>query len=457
MIFERIKSEGLAQNSYFVGSGSSAAVIDPRRDTQVYLDLARRHEMRIRTIFETHRNEDYVIGSLQLSSETGANIFHGPGLDWGYGETLKDGQEFGLGALQLTALRTPGHTDESVSYVLRDLKTGKVPIMAFCGDALFVSDTGRIDLYGPLQSERLASSLYDSLFQRLLPLGDGTILCPAHGAGSLCGANIADRDDSTLGIERLQNPGLQVAGKSEFVKRKMAETLERPPYFKQMETFNRAGPPLLKKFPSPPALAPAEFAKEIEQGALLLDASEPAAFAGAHIPGAYSIWLEGVSHFPGWFFPYGRPILLVLGDPAQLDAAVKFLVRLGYDDIGGYLRGGIEGWYNSARPIQSLGALSVQSLKEKLDGREDLTVLDVRDEAEWESGHIQGAQHIYVGHIEERISEISRNRPVAVLCHVGRRASIAASLLQRAGFKNIYNVLGSITAWRNAGYPLTRE
>src|SRR5512146_321143 len=137
MIFERIKSEGLAHNSYFLGSGSSAAVIDPRRDTQVYLDMARRHETRIRSIFETHRNEDYVIGSVQLAAETGAAIFHGPGLEWGYGENLKDGQEFGLGALQLTAIRTPGHTDESVSYVLRDLKTGKAPIMVFCGDALF--------------------------------------------------------------------------------------------------------------------------------------------------------------------------------------------------------------------------------------------------------------------------------------------------------------------------------
>ena len=206
MIFERIKSEGLAHNSYFIGSGSTAAVIDPRRDTQVYLDLALQHEMKIKYILETHRNEDFVIGSLQLVKDTPAEIFHGPGLDWKYGSVLKDGQDLRVGKINVTAIHTPGHTDESLSYVITDLDSGKAPVMVFTGDTLFVGDTGRVDLYGLAEVPRLASDLYESIFQRLLPLGDGVIICPAHGAGSVCGIRIADRDESTLGTEKAQNP-----------------------------------------------------------------------------------------------------------------------------------------------------------------------------------------------------------------------------------------------------------
>lgn len=196
MIFERIKSEGIAHNSYLIGSGSDAAVIDPRRDCRIYIDLAQRHSLRIRYIFETHRNEDYVIGSVELNSFTGAEIYHGPGLDWKYGNTLEDGQEFRIGTLKLTALHTPGHTDESMSYTVADGSSGKAVVMVFAGDALFVDDVGRIDLYGVEEAPRMASNLYDSIFNKLLPLGDGVILCPAHGAGSVCGLNIGDRDES---------------------------------------------------------------------------------------------------------------------------------------------------------------------------------------------------------------------------------------------------------------------
>src|ERR1035441_4339784 len=196
MIFERIKTEGLAHNSYFVGSGNAAVVIDPRRDIEVYLNAASQHELKIEYVLETHRNEDYVIGSLELSRLTGAQIYHGSGLEWGYGNNLKKGQEFRIGNLEISSLATPGHTDESVSFVMTDTSTGKQPIMVFSGDALFIGDTGRVDLYGPGESKRLASDLWESI-QRLLALGDGVILCPAHGSGSVCGVNIADRDEST--------------------------------------------------------------------------------------------------------------------------------------------------------------------------------------------------------------------------------------------------------------------
>ena len=245
MIFERIKSEGTAHNSYLIGSGSDAAIIDPRRDCQIYLDLAQQKGLKIKYIFETHRNEDYVIGSVELNNLTKAEIYHGPGLDWKYGNTLRDGQEFQIGNLRLIAFHTPGHTDESMSYAVADLSSGEAAVMVFTGDTLFVDSVGRIDLYGPKEAPRLASNLYDSIFHKLLTLGDGVILCPAHGAGSACGLNIGDRDESTLGIERAQNPVLQIKNKDDFIKHKVAEQPESPPYFRQMERYNLEGPPLL--------------------------------------------------------------------------------------------------------------------------------------------------------------------------------------------------------------------
>jgi hydroxyacylglutathione hydrolase len=456
MIFQRIKSAGISHNSYFIGSGSDAAVIDPRRDSQVYIDLAQQHGLKIKHILETHRNEDYVIGSTELNSSTGAPIHHGPGLDWKYGSTLKDGQVFQLGRLRLKAIHTPGHTDESMSYALTDLASGEAVVMVFTGDALFVGDVGRTDLYGLQEGRRLAASLYDSIFNKLLPLGDGVILCPAHGGGSVCGINIANRDESTLGTEKVQNPLLQM-GREAFIEYKVAEHPERPHYFRQMEKYNLQGPPLLGCMPLPSPLTPAEFREEMEKGAVVVDTSEPAAFGGAHIKGAYSIWLEGLPVFGGWVLPYDKPVLLVLEDEAHLEKAVRYLIRAGYDRFEGYLKGGTEGWYNAGFPVESLPLLSVHHLKDKLDRGEELVVLDTRGQDEWEKGHIRGAQHIYVGNLEERLAEVPRDKPVAVICNVGHRAGLGASILLRAGLSPVYNVLGSVRAWVAAGYPVTKD
>jgi hydroxyacylglutathione hydrolase len=432
-------------------------VIDPRRDIDVYRGLADKNGIRIRYIFETHRNEDIVSGSVELSQATGAEIYHGPGLQWGYGSTLKDGQEFQIGNLNFKAIATPGHTDESTSFILVDRNTGDNPIIVFSGDTLFIGDTGRIDLYGPGESERLAALLWDSIHHRLLPLGDSVILCPAHGSGSVCGVSIADRDDSTLGLERLQNPALQIRDRDQFISKKLSERPEKPPYFARMEQYNLSGPPLIGSLSLPAALIPGDFQKEIEKGAVVVDTSMPAAFGGAHIKGSYDIWLDGLAHFGGWFLPYDKPILLVLEDQNQLEKAVRYLLRIGYDNVRGYLKGGIEGWYNAGLPIEKLPLLSVFELKEKLDRREDLLVLDVRKQDEWISGHIKGAMHVFVGEIQQRLNEIPQDKPLAVHCTVGRRSGIAASVLLRAGYKNVYNVLGSITAWKHAGFPVTKE
>lgn len=456
MIFERIKSEGLAHLSYFVGSGNEAIVIDPRRDCQIYFDIARREGMKIKYIFETHRNEDYVIGSLELKELTDAEIYHGKGVDFKYGIFVSDGQEFNFGSMKLTALHTPGHTDESMSYALTDPDSGKAPLMVFTGDALFVGDVGRTDLYGPEEIPRMAANLYESIFNKILPLGDGVILCPAHGAGSLCGGAISKREYSTLGLERIQNPALQRTDKEEFIKFKLEEKLEFPPYFKKMEQYNLQGPPLLKGLPVPELLFPKEFVKEMEKGAMVVDTRMPHSFGGAHIKGSYGIWLKGLPYYAGWVLPYDKPILLVLEEKDQLETAVSYLVRIGYDSIAGFLNGGISSWYMKALPVESLNLISVQSLKDKIEKNEEMVILDVRRDEEWEKGHIEGARHVYVGHLEENLDKVPRNSPIIVYCDSSRRSNIAASILKKKGYDMVYNVLGSMTAWKNAGYKVVK-
>ena len=454
MILERVVCPGIAHNSYLLGSGHDAAVIDPRRDCNVYLKLAKKSDVRIRHILETHRNEDYVIGSRDLAAATGAEILHGPGLDWKYGSTLTDGQEFKIGSLILKAIHTPGHTDESVSYVATTAKNGAA-LAVFSGDALFAGDVGRTDLYGPSEVKRLASALYESIFGRILPLGDEVILCPSHGSGSICGHRIADRDHTTIGIERKLNPFLSLK-REEFVARKTSETPERPPYFTTMEKYNVGGTALLKDVSPPGPLTANEFRKLADEGALIIDTREPPAFGGSHIAGAYSIWMEGIPSFAGWLVPYDKPILLLLEYPSLVDEARSYLARLGYDNIAGYLKGGFETWYNSGLPVENLALLSVQHLKDMLTSSQVPRVLDVRDDDEWKSGHVPGAESIYVGHLEERVSEVPFGMPVAVFCSVGHRAGIGASILQRKGHPSVYNVLGGFQAWKAAGYPAVK-
>lgn len=456
MIFQRIKSEGLAHLSYFVGSGDEAIVIDPRRDCQVYVDLARKESMKIKYIFETHRNEDYIIGSLELKSLTDAKIYHGKGMDFKYGNFLSDGEEFDFGSMKLTALHTPGHTDESMSYILADLDSGREPVMVFTGDALFIGEVGRTDLYGPEEAPRMSSNLYDSIFNKILPLGDEVILCPAHGAGSACGAAISKREYSTLGLERIQNPALQRTGKEEFVKFKLEEKLDFPPYFEKMEQGNLKGPDLLQGLPIPELLFPNEFKAEMEKGAVVVDTRMPHSFGGAHIKGSYSIWLNGLPSFAGWVLPYDKPLLLVLEEKEQLETAVRYLIRLGYDNIAGFLNGGIAAWYMKALPVDGFDTISVQNLKDKLEKKEEVVLLDVRKKKEWDKGHIEGARHIYVGDLEKNLDKVPKECPVITYCDSSRRSSIAASILKKNGYDKVYNVLGSMTAWRNAGYYVVR-
>jgi len=456
MIFEKIKAKGLAHLSYLVGSGDDAAVIDPRRDFQIYLDIADREQMRIRYVFETHRNEDYVIGSLEIAEETGARILHGEQLDFQCGEPITDGQEFPLGKLMIRALHTPGHTKEHMSYVLLDPELDGQPLVVFTGDVLFVGDTGRIDFYGKEQIGRMASMLYHSIIDKILPLGDGVILAPAHGQGSVCGGAISSREFSTVGIERATNPALQVADEEGFVRMKRAERHDMPKYFRMMEKLNQEGSPPLRDLPSPVPLDIREFRTLMEAGAMVIDTRAPPAFAGAFISGSHSIWIEGIPSFAGCVLPYDRDMILVIEDAKDMEGAEVYLRRIGYDRIKGYLNEGVENWIERGFPTDHLGLLTVHELKAWMGSQDPIRLLDVRSAHDFDAGHIEGAMNIYCAELAGRMDEVPRGKPIAVMCNVGYRSTLSASLLHMNGFEDIYVVLEGTKAWTSAGFKMAR-
>jgi hydroxyacylglutathione hydrolase len=450
MLFERIESEGLAHYSYLIGDQGQAVVIDPRRDCGVYVDAAERSGFHIATILETHRNEDYAIGSCELASRTGAEIWHADAqLDYQYGQPVEDGQTWSVGRLEVRALHTPGHTPGSMSYLLHD--PDGTPWMVFTGDALFAGDVGRMDLLGEDRLEEMAHALYASLFQTLLPLGDEVLVCPAHGAGSVCGSSIAERVWTTLGLERQHNPKLQVASAQDFVD-KFARMLERPPYFRRMERWNVEGPPLLGALPTPTPLNPGDFAARAEDG-LVLDTRMELGFGAAHVPEALSMWKGGLASFAGWFLPYDEPLLLV-GEDEDPTPIVRRLVRLGYDDLAGTLGGGMLAWHMAGRESAGTATVTTHELCERLDEDFDAWILDVRGEEELErEGRITDAHHIHITQLPERLGEVPRDRPIRVFCGSGLRSMIGASLLQREGWEDVSVILGGLAGWHSTSCP----
>jgi hydroxyacylglutathione hydrolase len=454
MILERITSEGIAHHSYLVGSGGEAVVIDPRRDIGVYLEMAGKHDLHITRVFETHRNEDYLIGSLELAGATGATIHHGASLPFAYGEPVRDGERFRAGSLELRVLETPGHTEESLSFSVSETDSPKRALAVFTGDALFAGDTGRTDLVHG-REEEMAGKLFDSLHRKILPLGEDVILCPAHGAGSVCGARIADRDLSTLGYERAVNSQLHLDRKA-FITYKLAEQHHTPAYFRQMEDWNLRGPPPLPKHRFLPPLSVGRVKELAAAGAWLLDIRLPTSFAGGHIPGSLNVWREGMAGFVGYFLTYDRPIVIIDDFNLELEPVHRQLLRLGLDRVEGYLAGGFFTWARAGEPVRHSGTLSVHELKERL-GDPSVYLLDVRDRSNYDRfGHLPGAHQIYVSELPPVIPTIPRDKEVVTFCDAGYKSSIAASLLLREGFPRVSTVLGSMAAWRAAGFPVER-
>jgi hydroxyacylglutathione hydrolase len=454
MLFERIESAGLAHYSYLVGSGHEALVIDPRRDCQVYVDRAAREGMRITHILETHRNEDYAIGSVELAARTGAEIWHADAqYDYAYGNPVADGRRWTVGDVGVRALACPGHTEGMMAYLLEDADGH--PWAVCTGDALFAGSVGRVDLLGADRIPEMAGRLYDSITERLLPLGDGVIVLPAHGPGSACGASIAERPWTTLGIERRHNPALQVASREEFIER-VGQALPFPPYFYTMERMNVEGPPPLPRLPSPPMLGPQAFADGARAG-LVLDVRDALAFQAAHVPGALSIWSERLGRYGGWFLPYDRPLFLVAGDDAREDA-VRSLARMGYDRLGGVLSGGMEAWQAAGLESDSLMNITVPQLETLLARGGEPWILDLRTHEEVErDGTVPGARHVPLTSLSERRDEVPREENVFAFCGTGVRSTIAASLLARWGWPRLTVVMGGMEGWKAAGAPRTGQ
>jgi hydroxyacylglutathione hydrolase len=455
MLFEKIVSEGLSHNSYFIGAGGRAAVIDPRRDCDIYLQLARTNNLTITHIFETHRNEDYVIGSQELRARCGAEIYHGAHLAFAYGKQVREGDRFLLGSLELLVLETPGHTEESISIVLYDREISDRPYMVFCGDTLFSGDIARTDFFGQERRAEMAAKIYDSISKKILPLGDGVIVCPAHGAGSVCGSDIADHPFTTVGYEKETNREL-VKGRESFIAQRSAESPYTPPYFRQMEKYNLGGAPILHRLPDLRELSVAEVNQFRKSGCQIVDIRLPTAFGGGHIPGSISIWRAGLPSFIGWFLDYEKPVVIVDDSNLDLDPVLCHFIRQGYDTIAGVLAGGFPVWTKAAQDIGTIRTCSVSQLKERLE-KENPFILDVRDIKNWRAiGHIRGAYQIYVGELPHHLDEIPKNEPVVVYCDAGFKGSLAASILAINQYHDVTNVLGGMTAWKNAGYRIEK-
>lgn len=453
MFFQRIKTKGLGHNAYLLGCGEGlAVVVDPRRDVADYLKLARENNLSIAYALETHRQEDFEFGSSSLAELAGAKIVAGKHPLFGKVDiALGDGDEFKVGTTRFVALSTPGHTPESMCYAVYPEDSGDKCWGVFTGDTLFVGDTGRTDLTDPARTAEHAGILYDVVHARLAPLGDQALVLPAHGAGSACGGNISERDDSTLGLERATNPVFNKK-RDAFVEQKVAEKLPRPPYFSHMEVVNlQAGRPLAPSA-AERILVPEQLNRRLGEG-LLIDTRPPEAFAGSHIQGSYNIWLDGLSLFGGWIANGDSTIFLIVDQPAQAPAAVASLARIGIDGVAGILVKGVAGWREAGLPVEASGTTSALETSRWMQ-EEDIYVLDVRDDMEWSEQHIPGAHHMFVGYLGDNPPEVAPERKIVVHCSVGHRAGLAASILRRQGFTNVYNMLGGLTAWKKLELPL---
>jgi hydroxyacylglutathione hydrolase len=335
-----------------------------------------------------------------------------------------------------------------------ELETVDNPILVCTGDLLFIGDTGRTDFGGTENIDKWSTWMYESIHEKILPLGNHVILCPAHGSGSVCGAKIASREYSTLGAERIMNPQLKFS-KEEFMQYKKNERHNYAPYFKRMEILNVEGAPEYGLGPNVQALSAGEFERYIKNGALVMDVRPPPSFSSGYIKGSYNVSVDRLG-MAGWVLSYDKPILLILGNKSELRETVTGLGRMGYDNVLGYMTPSIVSWYLTARPVERLSTMTAPELKARLE-TEKWTVLDVRSAEEYDSGHIKGSLNIYVGTIPERLNDILQDKPIAVICKSGTRSGFGCSILVKNGITNVTNIMGGMTSWINANYPTVKD
>jgi len=472
MYFKQFYLGCLAHASYLIGSDGEAAVVDPQRDVDQYIEEAAAQGFEIKYVIETHLHADFVSGHRELAARTGAEIVFGKeaGATFPH-RAVKDGDEIKVGKVTLRIMETPGHTPESISVLVteigekgkRGMGEGEIalePQKILTGDTLFVGDVGRPDLAGGkgYTPQMMAAMMYDSLHGKLLKLDDATEVYPAHGAGSMCGKNMSKETSSTIGDQRRFNYALKPMSKDDFVRMMTADLPEAPAYFPQDAEINRTGAEALSQLPEIAALTPAQIRDlNASLSPVILDVRAAAEFGAGHIPGSINIGLGGqFAIWAGTLIPIGTPIVIVAESEEKAQEAVMRLARVGHESVKGYLAGGIAAWNKAGLELAELPQITVGELNELISNPESLQIVDVRRPPEYSGGHVPHAIPASLSDLQKAFPDLKLdpNKPTAVICAGGYRSSAASSILEQHGFSNLLNVSGGTSAWIAAGYPV---
>jgi glyoxylase-like metal-dependent hydrolase (beta-lactamase superfamily II) len=460
MKIEQIYTGCLAQGAYYIESNGEVAIIDPLREIQPYIDKAASENAKIKYVFETHFHADFVSGHIDLAKKSGATIVYGPGAETTYDiHSAKDNEEFKIGNITIKALHTPGHTLESTTYLLIDEKGKNHAI--FSGDTLFLGDVGRPDLAikSDLTKEDLAAMLYDSLRNKIMTLADDVIVYPAHGAGSACGKNLSKETVGTIGDQKKTNYALRAdMTKQEFVKEVLDGMPPPPQYFAKNAMLNKTGYDAFEEVlkTGNVALNPENFeAMANHEEAMVLDVRPQSDYIKGHIPNSIFIGLNG--QFAPWvgalITDLKQPIILVTPE-GKSEEAVTRLSRVGYDNTLGYLEGGIEAWKAAGKDVETLESISAEEFANRVK-TQNVNILDVRKDGEYQSSHIEDAQHFALDYINQNMNQVDKNKTYHIHCAGGYRSVIAASILKARGYKNLVDVAGGFGAIKNTDLPLT--
>jgi glyoxylase-like metal-dependent hydrolase (beta-lactamase superfamily II)/rhodanese-related sulfurtransferase len=451
---ERFYLGCLAHASYMVASEGVAAVIDPQRDVEIYLENAAAKGWKIEHIIETHLHADFVSGHHELAERSGARIYLGAGSGAQIPHVaVEDGDEIQFGQCRLRFLQTPGHTLESVCALMTDLGQPNLPQKVFTGDTLFVGDVGRPDLAATHTPQQLAAILYRSLHDKLLTLPDDTEIFPAHGAGSLCGRQMSSESSSTIGKQRESNYALLARSSEEFVHLLTDNLPARPEYFAREVDLNRRGAAPISELPPLTALSAPEVLRLQKEGVVVVDTRPAMEFAVAHVPGSIHIALTG--QYASWaarILGLDTRLIIAGEDLEHVRESQLRLARVGIENVSGYLDGGIAGWIKNGFELEYIPQITAKEFVELREQEPDrIAVLDVREPGEVSGGVIDQSAHIPLGQLKSRASELDREKLLVVYCRGGYRSSIATSLLRRAGFRDIANLIGGFDAWKTAG------
>ncbi len=452
----------LGNSSYLIASTTTghAAVIDPQRDVDKYLRVADGLGLRIIYSFDTHLHADFVSGAHELAAQLTSDfrIAASARAEAGFEHIpLSEGDRLPLGDLSIGVLTTPGHTPEHISFTANAFGD-RTPEALFSGGALIVGGAGRTDLLGHEHAVPLAHELYHTLHHKLLNLHDDVTVYPTHGAGSFCNGQVSSERVTTIGRERATNRLARVHDEDEFVRTALSDLPSYPTYYRHMRAINQKGPYILRSVPDLKPLSPCKVHELIQLGVVVIDTRTPHEFAAGHIPHSYGIpLLTPLITWAGWVVPFGSPIVLIADDEFARDEAVRQLIRIGYDDIRGYLNGGLDAWVADDLPVATTPFINVDELHDWLQSDRVPLVIDVRLDREWRDGHITNAIHIEAGELVNHLDRVPRDRSVVAQCGAGNRATISASLLGQRGYRNVHILDSGFGAWRLAGYDFVEE